>query len=124
MGYPGWQIAKWNKQRAENAPPYKQMKDRNMKDVEVVFTSAVIQNKRYYYFKEIRQPSNKITMTYIANLGGRKGVNKYWTWHGYGGWISYVTFDEEEFNRMKVEVIRLGGSVKIQNSKSLKEEEK
>lgn len=113
MAYKGWQIAKWKKRKAENAPPYKQMKDRDMKDVKVIFTSAVIQNTHYYYFKEIEQPSDKITMTYIANLGGRKGVNKYWTWHGYGGWIPYITFDEKEFSRMKTEVERLGGKLLV-----------
>ena len=108
MGYKAWIIAKWNKHRAENAPEYKQMKDRDMTGVEVIFTKSP---RNDYYYKDIIQPSDKITMTYIANLGGRKGCNKYWTNHGYGGWIQYITFNQSEFDRMKAEVERLGGKV-------------
>ena len=110
-----WQIRKWNQQRGTN--PYQQMKDKDMTGVEVVFKKSNLPNHEYYYFEEIHQPGKKITMTYIANLGGRKGVNRYWTWHGYGGWIPYITFDAKEFTRMKNEVERLGGSVIIKEVK-------
>lgn len=112
MAYKGWQIAKWKRERAEKALPYKQMKDRDMRNVEVVFKkSPLLQGKYYYYFEEIHQSGEKITMTYIANLGGMKGCSKYWTWHGYGGWIPFITFDEIQFNKMKTEVKRLGGII-------------
>ena len=106
----GWIYAKLNKHKAEHAAPYSQMKDRDMNGVEIIFTKSP---RNDYYYKDIIQPSNKITMTYIANLGGRKGVTKYWTNHGYGGWIPYITFNQKEFDRMKTEVERLGGRVTI-----------
>ena len=112
--YPYWQYVKWNKERLENQGPFKKMKDRDMKDVVVVFKrSSLIQNEYSYYYKEIKQPSDKITLNYIANLAGRRGVTKEWTYHGYGGYVPYLTLDEKEFNNMKSEVERLGGTVTL-----------
>lgn len=108
----GWQIAKINANREKK--PYKQMKDRNMNDVKVVFKkSPLIQNKyRSYYFVGIEQPSNKITMTYIANLG-MSHIGKRWTHHGGGGYVEFLTLEESQFTRMKIEVERLGGTVEL-----------
>lgn len=111
MGYPFWKYSKYKK---ENNNPFKQMKDRDMKGVVVVFRrSWLIQNSYSYYYEKIQQPSNTITLNYIANLAGRKGVTKYWTNHGIGGYIPYLTLGEEEYNRMKKEVERLGGKVEL-----------
>ena len=116
MGYKSWQIAKWNKEKANKASPYKQMKDRDMHNVEVLFKKG---SQDSYYFKEINQLSNKVSMTYIANLSGRKGLSRYWTHHGGGGYVSYLTLKETEFEKMKTEVERLGGRVTLQWLKQL-----
>lgn len=108
MSYPGWMIAKWQRQRAENAKPYKQMKDRDMTGVEVVFRKDTFSN---YYYEDMKQPESKITLTYLANLAGRKGCSKYYSYHGYGGWVQFLTLNEKQFTRMKGEIERLGGEV-------------
>lgn len=116
MGYPGWMIAKWQEERARNATPWKQMKDRNMTGVEVVFLRDDCQSISYY-LQEIIDDSDKITYDYIANLGGRKKrACSEWTHHGGGGWVKFVTLDEKEFTRMQGEVQRLGGRVTVFNS--------
>ena len=114
MSYPGWMIAKWQKERLENQGPFKKMKDRDMTNVKVLFKkSDLIQKNYYYYFKDIEQPSDKITLNYIANLAGRRGVTKEWTYHGYGGYVPYLTLNEKEFNNMRSEVERLGGKIEL-----------
>ena len=118
MGYPGWQIAKWNRERLEKQGPFKKMKDRDMTGVTVVFRHYPnVDDCVDYYFEEIKQPSNKITLNYIANLAGRRGVNKRWTYHGGGGWIPFLTLykdkHKDEFKMMKDEVERLGGKVEL-----------
>ena len=116
MNYPGWMIAKWQKERARNATPWKQMKDRNMTGVDVVFLRDDCQGTSYY-LKRIIDASDKITYDYIANLGGRKKrASSEWTHHGGGGWVKFVTLDEKEFVRMQGEVQRLGGKVTVFNS--------
>ncbi len=87
------------------------MKDRDMNNVEVVFKkSDLIQGKTYYYFKDIIQPSDKITMSYIANLGNTRPSREY-VYKGCGGWNYFLTLDQEQFNTMKTNVERLGGKV-------------
>ena len=114
MSYPGWMIAKWQRERAENALPWKQMKDRNMEGCELKFKTENIQGNNYYYLKEIVDSTGKITYDYVANLGGKKKrAPAEWSHHGYGGYVKYVTLDEQEFNRMKGEVERLKGRVTI-----------
>ena len=115
MSYPGWMIAKWQEERAKNATPWKQMKDRNMNGVELRFVHG--EDDSYYYLKEIVDPSEKITYDYIANLGGRKKrACSEWTHHGGGGWVKYVTLDKKEFTRMQCEVQRLGGTITLYSS--------
>lgn len=106
----GWQMAKIISNKKKS--PYKQMKDRNMNGVIVYFTTNTIQEKQYYYFKNIDQPNNTITLQYIANLG-MAHIRKEYSYKGYGGWISYLTMNTEQFNRMKCEVERLGGKVEV-----------
>lgn len=116
MSYPGWMIAKWQEERARNATPWKQMKDRNMTGVDVVFVKDSCQGISYY-LKRIIDASDKITYDYIANLGGRKKrASSEWTHRGGGGWVKFVTLDEKEFVRMQGEVQRLGGKVIVFNS--------
>ena len=116
MSYPGWMIAKWQEERARNAAPWKQMKDRNMTGVDVVFVKDNCQSISYY-LQEIIDASDKITYDYIANLGGRKKrASSEWTHHGGGGWVKFVTLDEKEFVRMQSEVQRLGGKVTVFSS--------
>ena len=113
MGRPGWMIAKWQKERVENQKPFKKMKDRDMTDVEVIFDA----NPYGYYFNAIKKPllhKVNITMNYIANLAGKRGISKYYSYHGYGGWVSYLSLNESEFQIMKSEVERLGGKVIVQ----------
>lgn len=106
----GWQIAKINASRKKN--PYKQMKDRDMKDVEVIFRKHGNKPNNTYGLVRINQPSNKITYNYIANLG-QTSIGKYWTHHGGGGWVTFVTMSEQHFTRMQTEVTRLGGKVTV-----------
>lgn len=89
------------------------MKDRDMTNVKVIFKkSDLIQGKVYYYFKDITQPSNKITMSYIASLGNTTPSREY-VYKGCGGWNYFLTLNEEQFNKMQNEVTRLGGKVEI-----------
>lgn len=111
MAYPSWMIKKKYSER--NEKPFHKMKDRDMTGVEVVFECGAVQFQRYHKLLEIKQPSNKITMNYIANLAGRRGVNKYWTHHGGGGWVTYLTLGESEFDRVNKEIKRLGGKVSL-----------
>ena len=108
----GWQIAKINANRKKK--PYKQMKDRDMTGINVVFSqSKPIQGKVDYYFDHIEPSGTKITINYIANLAGKRGISKRWTFHGGGGYVPYLTLNEEEFIKMQDEVKRLGGQVLI-----------
>ena len=110
----GWQIAKINASRKKK--PYKQMQDRDMTNVELIFSEHGDEYNRTYHLQEIKQPEKikrQITEHYIANLG-QTTVGKYWTHHGWGGWITFVEMNVEHFNRMKSEVERLGGKIIIE----------
>lgn len=112
--YPYWQIAKWNRERAQNETSWKQMKDRDMKGCILWFVTQKIQNSDYYYLRRIADPTNKITYDYVANLGGKKKMApSEFSYHGYGGYVKYVTLCSEEFVRMKNEVERLNGEIKL-----------
>ena len=111
MAYPFW---KYGNYKSENTNPFRAMKDRDMTNVIVQFKRGPeVQGKHYYYFENIEQPSDKITLNYIANLAGRRGVTKAWTNKGFGGYVPYLTLDVEEFNIMSNEVVRLGGTVRL-----------
>lgn len=113
MGYPGWMIAKWQEERAKNATTWKQMKDRDLTGLTVIFKkSPLIQGKYYFYFKEITPQRKGATMTYLANLA-KSHIQREWVNKGYGGYNTFLTLNEKEYERMKSEVERLGGVVTL-----------
>ena len=120
MANPGWLIARWQKQRLQNAKPYKKMKDRDMTGVVVYFKRQDLRSN--FSFTDIEQPGDKITPTYIANLAGRKGMSRSKPYGLYGclyvGYDQYLELNEDEFYKMCREVNRLGGSVALETTDS------
>ena len=88
----------------------KKMKDRDMHNVKVCFKLI---NNKYYHLMSIEQSEGKITETYIANLAGTT-VKREWCDKSIGGYIPYVPMlEENQFNTLKANVERLGGTVLI-----------
>ena len=88
----------------------KKMKDRDMHNVKVNF--KLIGNK-YYHLMDIEQPEEKITESYIANLAGTTAKRE-WCDKSLGGYVNYVPMlEENQFNILKANVERLGGTVLI-----------
>lgn len=93
-----------------NEKPYRKMKDRDMHDVKVYFEIYGAVNP-CYRLKDIVQPDDKITTTYIANLAGTTATRE-WCDKSMGGWIYYVPFlNKQQYFTMCQEINRLGGTV-------------
>jgi hypothetical protein len=86
------------------------MKDRDMHNVKVCFKLI---NNKYYHLMSIEQPEEKITKAYLANLAGTT-IRREWCDKSMGGYITYVPMlEENQFNTLKANVERLGGTVLI-----------
>ena len=86
------------------------MKDRDMHNVKVYFEihGAIAP---HYYLRDIVQPSNKITETYIANLAGTTAKRE-WCDKSMGCWNYYVPpLNKQQYFAMCKEIERLGGII-------------
>lgn len=95
----------------------KKMKDRNMENVVVIFKEYYcptnsIPFQYWYDFDNLEQPSNKITIQYLANLGDG---HFQWDWHrnSKGEYVQNLTFKKSQFELFEREVKRLGGKVVV-----------
>lgn len=65
-----------------------------------------------YFLEEIKSDDKKLTETNLAKLGGTS-VQREWTWHGGGGYYTWVVFSEPKFQRLEENLKKQGVKINL-----------